>query len=279
MSAAGEEQARGERFAFGENWRSFLASLDEERVRRAEESLRGRLGLADLAGRSFLDVGCGSGLFSLAARRLGARVRSFDYDPQSVACARELRRRFFPEDPAWEIGEGSALDAVFLASLGEFDVVYSWGVLHHTGDLHRAIALVAGRVRPGGLLFVSVYNDQGSGSRRWLRVKRLYNRLPRPARPLLVAWHAAWHEARYAAGRLRAGKNPLPFADWERQRRERGMSVWHDWVDWVGGLPFEVASPEQVILPLRAAGFTLENLATCGGGWGCNEFVFRRAGA
>ena len=273
-----DEVAQGERFRFGDNWRSFLATLDEERIRVAEESLCARLGLETLAGRSLLDVGCGSGLFSLAARRLGARVRSFDFDPQSVACCRELRRRYFPEDPTWAIEAGSALDAAFLAALGEFDVVYSWGVLHHTGDLRRALALVAARVRPGGLLFIAIYNDQGSASRRWLRIKRLYNALPRPAQPALVTAIGAWYETRYAAGRLLAGGNPLPFASWAEKKRQRGMSAWHDWVDWVGGLPFEVARPEDVILPLRAAGFTLEGLATVGGGWGCNEYVLRRVG-
>jgi 2-polyprenyl-6-hydroxyphenyl methylase/3-demethylubiquinone-9 3-methyltransferase len=276
MGAHGSEIRAGERFRFGENWLRFLATLDEERIRSAEDSLRDRLATGTLAGRSFLDIGCGSGLFSLAARRLGARVHSLDFDPQSVACALELRRRYFPDDPAWTIEEGSALDAAYLAGLGEFDVVYSWGVLHHTGDLGRALELAADRVRAGGLLFVAVYNDQGRASRRWLRVKRLYNRLPSPLRPVLVAGIAGWYEARYAAGRLLAGRNPLPFASWSRKKRHRGMSVWVDWVDWVGGLPFEVASPERVILPLRARGLVLENLVTNGGGWGCNEYVLRR---
>ncbi|HWR98949.1 MAG TPA: methyltransferase domain-containing protein [Candidatus Methanoperedens sp.] len=264
----GAEVAQGERFRFGENWRAFLATLDEERIRAAEASLAGRLGLESLAGRSFLDVGCGSGLFSLAARRLGARVRSFDFDPQSVACCSELRRRYFPEDPGWTIEEGSALDAAYLASLGAFDVVYSWGVLHHTGDLRRALALAAERTAPGGLLFVAIYNDQGGASRRWLKVKRAYNALPRPLRPPLVAAIAGWYEARHAAARLLAGGGA--------EERGRGMSRWHDWVDWVGGLPFEVARPEQVILPLQAAGFGLVNLVTVGAGWGCNEYVLRR---
>src|ERR1044072_5239228 len=93
----------------------------------------------NLLGKKFLDVGSGSGLFSLAARRLGAQVHSFDYDPQSVACTGELRRRYFPDDLHWVVQQGSVLDQGYLASLGSFDVVYAWGVLHHTGAMWRAL--------------------------------------------------------------------------------------------------------------------------------------------
>src|SRR5467141_2182790 len=155
-----EEILGGKRFAFGENWARFLALLDDQRIRDAEESLRSKLGVQSLAGRSFLDVGSGSGLFSLAARRLGARVHSFDYDPQSVACTRLLRDRFFPGDADWKINQGSVLYAGYLATLGRFDVVYSWGVLHHTGAMWAALKNVTTLVAPGGLLYLAIYNDQ-----------------------------------------------------------------------------------------------------------------------
>jgi len=133
------EIARGERFRFGENWKHFLGSLNETRIAEAEKSLKEMLQAEKLSGKSFLDVGSGSGLFSLAAKRLGARVHSFDYDPESVACTMELRRRYFDEDSDWTIEEGSVLDANYIDALGKFDIVYSWGVLHHTGQMWQAL--------------------------------------------------------------------------------------------------------------------------------------------
>lgn len=181
------EVKSGTRFAFGKNWSRFVELIDERRLQMAEESLQQMLGCQDLRGRTFLDVGSGSGLFSLAARRLGARVHSFDYDPQSVACTEELKSRYFSGDAAWTIESGSALDQPYLRSLGTFDVVYSWGVLHHTGSLWQALENAIERTAPGGLFFIAIYNDQGRMSRVWLGVKRAYNRLPRGLRWLVLA--------------------------------------------------------------------------------------------
>lgn len=274
MSGHSDDVRRGKRFAFGENWRRFLESVDEARIAEACASLRVRLGTDDLRGRRFLDAGCGSGLFSLAARRLGAGVVSFDYDPASCACTRELRDKFGGDGADWMLREGSVLDPAFLEGLGTFDVVYSWGVLHHTGAMWRALDLVSCRVGREGLLFVALYNDQGRASRRWLTVKRLYNAFPKPLR-FLVLWPsfvALWGKT-FASETLRGH----PGRAWsEYARTSRGMSPWRDVVDWVGGLPFEVARPEAVLEFLRERGFELLRMKTWGGGLGCNEFVFRR---
>src|SRR5690349_12852157 len=132
------EVLRGERFKFGANWALFLKTFSEERLKAAEQSLCRMLDINNLKGQRFLDAGSGSGLFSLAARRLGATVHSFDYDPQSVACTRELKKKYFPQDSSWMIDEASVLDQGYLSKLGRFDVVYSWGVLHHTGSMWEA---------------------------------------------------------------------------------------------------------------------------------------------
>ena len=277
VSASGSQHARevtdGERFAFGENWKRFLHVLDEDRIRQAEGSIGQLLGVRDLRGRSFLDVGCGSGLFSLAARRLGARVRSFDFDPGSVACTVELRRRYFAENSEWHIEEGSVLDPSFVASLGVYDVVYSWGVLHHTGAMWRAIEHAAKLVAPSGMLAIAIYNDQGNWSSRWRFIKRTYCS-GRVGRAFVCGAFFPWFVARGLISDVVGLRNP--WARYREYRRNRGMSVLHDCIDWLGGYPFEVAKPEAVFEFVTALDFDLVHLKTAGGTVGCNEFVFSR---
>lgn len=128
------------------------------------------------------------GLFSVTARRPGASVHSFDYDPHSVACRAELRRRYFPADDLWKVEEASALDTAYVRSLGEFDIVYSWGVLHHTGRMWNALENASLPVAPGGKLFIAIYNDTGGQSARWKWIKKTYNDLPRFLRLPLLFW-------------------------------------------------------------------------------------------
>ena len=269
------EVARAERFEFGRNWSRFLRELNDERIRRAEESLRGMLGVPDLEDRSFLDIGCGSGLFSLAARRLGARVFSFDYDPASVACAVQLRDRFFPDDAGWTIEEGSALDPDYLRSLGLFDVVYSWGVLHHTGRMWDALDNATLPVAPEGLLFIAIYNDRGDESLRWHRIKKRYNAIPAALRPAFAAAAMAPYELKDAARAL-LRLRPLEYVhSWTRYEANRGMSRWRDVIDWVGGYPYEYASTQALLDFYDERGFEPVNVRPTRG-LGCNELVLRR---
>jgi SAM-dependent methyltransferase len=265
-----QEVSKGHRFEFGANWAHFLDLVDEDRIVAAERAIQ------RLDGLSFLDVGSGSGLSSLAARRLGARVHSFDYDPQSVATTAELRRRYFGNDAQWTVDSGSALDAGYLQGLGRYDVVYSWGVLHHTGRMWEALDNVVDLVAPDGRLFIAIYNDTGTQARRWRAIKKTYNKLPRPLRVPFAALVSVPEEGKAFARSLLA-RRPLDYLRrWTDQQTRRGMSHWHDIVDWVGGYPYEFATPDEIFEFFRTRSFTLENLRVGGVGLGCNEFVFKR---
>ena len=276
MASHHEEVAQGERFEFGNNWRNFLSVLDDSRIQLAIQSLQKGLGSDSLSGVRMLDVGCGSGLFSLAARKLGATVHSFDFDPQSVACAKELRQRYFPNDSQWQIESGSVLDEDYLSGLGQFDIVYSWGVLHHTGSMYRAFQNVLTCLADDGQLFISIYNDQGGESRRWRAIKKFYCGLPSALRIPFAAAVLAPREVVSLVGSLLTFRPGRYWQRWNSYGRQRGMSRWHDHVDWLGGYPFEVARPEEVIHFFQDRELGLEHLKTVAGGSGCNEFVFRR---
>ena len=265
------------RFEFGANWQRFLGVLNDARIEAARAAMVKMLQCEDLRDKSFLDIGSGSGLSSLVARRLGARVHSFDYDPRSVACTGELKWRYFPDDPNWIVERGSVLDREYLARLGTFDIVYSWGVLHHTGAMYEALGNVVPLVTEEGRLFVSLYNDQRRVSHRWAWVKKTYVTLPKQLRFLLEIPSLVVIWGPNVVRNLLTHFDPL--REWREYHDARGMSPWHDLVDWVGGYPFEVSRPDEIFRFFYARGFSLENLTTCGGGKGCNEYVFARRAA
>lgn len=268
------EQNDNLRFTFGKNWNNFLKVLDEERIIKAENSLLSMFGEKDLNGKSFLDIGSGSGLFSLAAARLGARkIHSFDYDTHSVACTNELKRRYYPKFDNWKIEKASVLDQKYLTSLGQFDVVYSWGVLHHTGEMWQALANTIPVISKRGLLFISIYNDQGIASNLWTKIKLFYNRLPAWIRPIYTL--IVWLPFEILPSIKQVFTGHTPWHHWTTYKKERGMSRIHDIVDWVGGYPFEVATPEKIFTFFKKRNLSLEGLITRQG-TGCNEFLFRK---
>ena len=267
------ERASGERigFSFGRNWLKFLERLDEETIQLAEASLLRSFRDEPLEGESFLDLGSGSGLFSLCALRLGAAsVVSVDVDPSSVACAEALRRRE-PKSERWTILRGSVLDDAFLEALAPASRVYSWGVLHHTGAMWDAVERALTLVPPGGLFALALYNPPRRPGVH-LALKRAYNRLPGPARPVLAAAYAAGVLG-YKAAFQRT--NPVRYVR-EYARHSRGMTFWRDGVDWLGGLPWEFATRDEVVAFVEQRGFEVLRVIEEGSG-GNNEYLLRHA--
>lgn len=261
-------------FRFGRNWQRFINEhLDPARERTAADSLRDLLG--DVAGKRFIDIGSGSGLFSLCAHRAGAReVVSLDVDPDAVAATTLLQRRAGSPE-SWRVMQASILDERLVDHLLPGDIVYSWGVLHHTGDMHLAIKNAARLVAPGGTFAIAIYNRVSSrwlNSERWWRVKRAYNHSPRWEQKLLeYACGLYW-----ALGCLKSRENPIRVA--RQYRQSRGMALWTDIVDWVGGYPYEYATVDEIARFCEAeCGLHLTGVTEQPpGGTGNNEFVFVR---
>lgn len=261
------------RFGFGKNWKRFLHGLNDEKIDRATADLKELLCVSDLKGMTFLDIGSGSGLSSLAAIRLGASVVAFDYDQDSVECSEALRKAQGIDESHWSIAKGSVLDADYLKTLGSFDIVYSWGVLHHTGSMWQALENLAPLVKPQGILSVALYNDQGWASDAWKIIKRLYCSSAVLAWIITCFFASYWAAVGLVADLFYYRKNPLK----RYGMQERGMSRLTDLHDWLGGYPFEVAGTGEVFRFYRDRGFELVNLKSVGAGLACNEFVFKKA--
>ena len=258
-------------FDFGSNWKHYSArALTTSRVEGAREAFcELTLGI-ELKSRSFLDVGFGQGLTALCAADAGAAVCCLDVNPR-CAEALELTSQFFLPEAKEKLTliPGSILSSSDVRQLREklgsgYDVVHSWGVLHHTGDLEKAFANCAGLVKPGGQLIVAIYNRHWS-SPLWERIKRLYCRLPRIGQKTMIGLFVP---VIYLAKLLVTRRNPL--------EKERGMDFLVDIVDWVGGYPYEYATVDEVLDLGTKNGLQTLRVTPAGVPTGCNEFVFTK---
>lgn len=260
-------------FAFGENWASYAKLIGEPQIEQAKEGLLKLIPAEDFKGRSFLDIGCGSGLHALAATQLGvARVVGVDIDPNSTATAKHVLSERAPHTP-WQIENVSVFDLT-PEKLGVFDIVYSWGVLHHTGDMWQALNNAATLVAPGGLLAVAFYRETYLDP-FWQLEKRLYTSAPPVIQSIVKSGYIG--AFRLARALTRQGS----FSDYiANYKSRRGMDFEHDVHDWLGGYPYESALAPEVDRRLTALGFKAERVFArpkSSGifGSGCDEYVYR----
>lgn len=261
------------RYGFGKNWAEFIQTkLSEEIIQESVDHLKDFMKVDSLHGKTFLDIGCGSGIHSLAALRLGAsRVVAFDYDEDSVETSRKVRAWAETPEEKWSIVQGSVLDTSFMESLPKSDIVYSWGVLHHTGSMWEAVRNAAIPLKKGGEFYIALYSSDNyidPTPEFWIKLKRAYNQATPLAKKLMELKYVYWILIR---PEIEAGRAPLGLME---HYGKRGMTAWTDAKDWLGGFPMEFSGfAETRDFCRRESGLDLVNVLT---GEGCTEYLFTR---
>ena len=264
-----------DKFNFGKNWSNFINNyLTEEQKAIASQQTLAFLGMKDLSGKTVLDVGSGSGLFSRVFFEAGARaIVSFDCDKESIKCTEKLRATAKNNSANWTILEGSILNNTFIRALGTFDIVYSWGVLHHTGNMWKALNNVASCVNKQGLIYIAIYNKvPGRGinsSAFWKTEKRFFNKTPLLIQHFIIYLYVI----NFIFNMLIRFNNPIAVI--KNRKFSRGMSWYTNIVDWLGGYPYEYASVDEIFYFFYKKNFELINLKSVTT-LDCNEFLFRR---
>lgn len=232
------------KFSFGKNWCDYVDKLTDDIVKIHKDNLFTYYTDYDFKDKSILDIGCGSGLSSLSFNILGCKsLLSIDVDPNSIIAAYKLKNNFKKlvlTECDWEIKEQSILDDNFVNNSRKFDLVYSWGVLHHTGDMWTAIDNASKLVNDGGILHLALYVS-GNRYNDDLMLKYLYNMTDENGKiKLIYDWLYYYH----------ISKNIDIF-----QINNRGMNKYNDCIDWLGGLPYEVCNPSVLDYFLEKKGF------------------------
>jgi 2-polyprenyl-6-hydroxyphenyl methylase/3-demethylubiquinone-9 3-methyltransferase len=258
-------------FDFGKNWDEFSRhALDAARVAEAKEYFELLTDGIDLNGKTFLDIGFGQGLSLLIATEMGAVSTGVDINPK---CATVLKKNagFYPDLDAESIRviTGSILDTSIMQELkssGTYDVVHSWGVLHHTGNMDLSMINAASLVKPGGYFIIAIYNTHWS-SPVWKKIKWVFNKSPVWLQKTMIA---LFYPIIWLAKLLVTRKNPL--------NQERGMDFFYDIIDWLGGYPYEYATPKEIIAFVEDLDFKNIRTIPAEVPTGCNQFVFKKGG-
>lgn len=262
------------RFAFGANWKKFNKIVDSQSIAYAVSCISQLVDSDKIQNKEVLDIGSGSGINALAFLRLGAKkVTCFDVDLDSVEATQSILQTYYPDKASWKVFQGDILD-VDPGEIGRYDLVYSWGVLHHTGNLHKAIENASTLCKSHGLMILALYRRTRLDS-FWRFEKRIYLQSNLLIRSIIESIYVIT----YLSASLIRGRNIIKFVI--NYKTQRGMNFLVDIRDWLGGYPFETIQDSNLIEILRSLGFELEkakigkaNLGIFGSG--CDEFVFRK---
>lgn len=248
-------------FNFGKNWKHYSKNaLNQNKLNATIRSID-KLTDNKIQNSRFLDIGCGSGIFSVAASKAGAKeVVGFDISQESIEASRYNKKRFYPQGNM-TFHKKSILNTD-INNFGKFDIVYSWGVLHHTGHMWKAINNSLKLVKANGLFIIAIYNRHWSCP-LWKIIKKLYNISPKIIQKIMIGFFY-WIIA--ITKFIVTCKNPFT--------KRRGMNFYHDVIDWVGGYPYEYASKRQIKKYVQNKGFRLIKFFKSPVPTGCNEYVF-----
>ena len=259
------------KFKFGKNWKLFLKGLENKHIQISKKALLKFNQNINLKNRSFIDIGSGSGLSSLAAKQLGAKVVSIDVDTECIECTKFLKNKFYKDSKDWDIKKLSILNTKNIKIMNKFDYVYSWGVLHHTGNLKKALKNTESLCGKNGFIHLALYNDQGRKSKRWKIIKKMYIKNNFIVKKLIELIFFPFFLLKPFLQSLLS-----PILKNNNRIRKRGMTHYISMVDWLGGYPFETSKPEEIFNFFTNKNYTLISLYTCGPGHGCNEFLFKK---
>lgn len=253
------------RFDFGKNWQSYSHNaLTPERIEQARQDFRQLVDGIDLQNKHFIDIGFGQGLSLIVASEMGASTLGIDIDELNIL-ALKTTLKLMGSTKLPKVQVESILNPSFVGeNKGRFDIVHSWGGLHHTGNMRQALVNSCSLVADNGYFICSIYNQHWS-SFLWKGVKWSYNYMPPMLQPLMV-W--LFYPIIYLAKWIVTGKNP--------KRKQRGMDFYHDVVDWVGGYPYEYASEHQIQKMVSEQGFKMLAVFPARVPTGANEYIFRK---
>jgi len=255
-------------FDFGKNWQDFShKALDSKKIQQAREDFSYLTQDIDLTGKSFLDIGFGQGLSLLIATEKGCKTFGCDINSKCKMVLEQNKKHFDNlHSKKIPVEVGSIMENSVISKIKsyrqQFDIVHSWGVLHHTGNMYKALQTAADLTANKGFLIIAIYNKHWT-SPLWLLIKKMYNRVPGFLKKILLYLYIPLLYLRSLLGGL---KNFKPA---------RGMSFYYDAKDWLGGYPYEYASPKEIITFLQDD-FNLIRFIPTNGFTGCNQFVFKK---